>query len=309
MYRRILARKYGVAIDPAFKMTIDTTQAGSASDTFILPLASGSIYNFDVDWGDGSSETITTDTDVTHVYPSSGTYQIAITGVFPKIFFNRTGDTLKLLSVDNWGIYGLDNIGNMTVNQSSAFARCNNNSSIANDVDNINLITNGFRMFEDNALSVLPENLTLNALIDGGNMFGGNSLESLPANMALSSLVLGSDIFGSGMFRFNNLESLPIVMTLGLLTNGREMFRGNSLATLPSNMKLQSLNNGVRMFENCTIDTVRYSQLLIDLESDNSNNNVNFSGGNSKYNTSGETARNILTSSPRNWTITDGGLI
>jgi hypothetical protein len=35
-------------------------------------------------------------------------------------------------------------------------------------------------------------------------------------------------------------------------------------------------------------------------------NNVSFGGGNSKYNTNGQTARNTL--SAKNWTFTDGGL-
>jgi hypothetical protein len=35
-------------------------------------------------------------------------------------------------------------------------------------------------------------------------------------------------------------------------------------------------------------------------------NNVPFHGGNSKYNTNGQTARNTLIA--KNWTFTDGGL-
>jgi len=40
------------AKEKPFKMTIDTTKAGSASDTFVLPLVNGAAYNFVVDWGD-----------------------------------------------------------------------------------------------------------------------------------------------------------------------------------------------------------------------------------------------------------------
>jgi hypothetical protein len=69
---------------------------------------------------------------------------------------------------------------------------------------------------------------------------------------------------------------------LPLLTNGRAMFLGN------------------------TINTARYSQLLINLEEFNPNNNVPFHGGNSQYNAQGQIARNALIA--RGWTITDGGL-
>jgi len=61
------------------------------------------------------------------------------------------------------------------------------------------------------------------------------------------------------------------------------------------------------MFRGSTINTVRYSQLLIDLESGNPNDNVTFHGGNSTYNSSASTARANLIS--RGWSILDGGLV
>jgi len=42
------------------------------------------------------------------------------------------------------------------------------------------------------------------------------------------------------------------------------------------------------------------------MEDGNSNTNVLFHGGDSQYNTSGETARNLLITN-QNWTFTDGG--
>jgi hypothetical protein len=73
-------------------------------------------------------------------------------------------------------------------------------------------------------------------------------------------------------------------------------------------MELPLLTNGTQMFLGNTINTTRYSQLLVDLESGNANNSVTFHGGNSKYNATGQTARDILTGATRLWTITDGGL-
>ena len=68
----------GGGVNPNFLMTIDTTQAGSASDTFILPCGNIGIYNAVIDWGDGSTSNITSynDADLTHVYSVSGIYQI-----------------------------------------------------------------------------------------------------------------------------------------------------------------------------------------------------------------------------------------
>ena len=50
----------------------------------------------------GEVELVTTNSyDLT--LPSSGIYQIAINGNFPRIYFNDTGDKQKIISVDQWG--------------------------------------------------------------------------------------------------------------------------------------------------------------------------------------------------------------
>ena len=84
------------------------------------------------------------------------------------------------------------------------------------------------------------------------------------------------------------------------------MFRDCNLTSLPSGMTLDNLTDGANMFAENTINTVRYSELLVDMEADNSNTSVSFNGGNSKYNTSGETARNLLINN-QTWSFTDGG--
>ena len=87
-----------------FKITVDTTKAGSASDTFVLPLQVGTT-SMTVYWGDGNSDVITAynQAELTHVYASSGTYQISCDGSFAGIYFAAAGDKLKLASIDNWG--------------------------------------------------------------------------------------------------------------------------------------------------------------------------------------------------------------
>jgi hypothetical protein len=65
----------GAAPNPDFVSTWDTTNAGSASDTIVLPMTAGNT----VHWGDGSS-----DTTNTHTYASSGTYTITIEGTVTR---------------------------------------------------------------------------------------------------------------------------------------------------------------------------------------------------------------------------------
>jgi len=135
-------------------------------------------------------------------------------------------------------------------------------------------------------------------------MFNNNSLTSLPSGMILANVTSAAL-----MFYNNSLTVLPSGMTLAGLILGSSMFSGNSLTDLPIGVTLANLSDGTNIFLGSTINTTRYSQLLIDLENLNSNNSFSFHGGNSQYNTSGQTARNILTASPRNLTITDGGLV
>ena len=75
----------GPSVNPNFVSTWDTTKTSSGSSTATqvkLPLISSGIYAFDVDWGDGSSNTITVwnQPEVTHTYASSGIYTITISG-------------------------------------------------------------------------------------------------------------------------------------------------------------------------------------------------------------------------------------
>uniref|UniRef100_UPI000A7E9EA8 BspA family leucine-rich repeat surface protein n=1 Tax=Tenacibaculum agarivorans TaxID=1908389 RepID=UPI000A7E9EA8 len=59
-------------------------------------------YNYNVDWGDGN---ITTGVigDATHSYVTPGIYVVRITGDFPAIFFNNSGDKDKILTIEQWG--------------------------------------------------------------------------------------------------------------------------------------------------------------------------------------------------------------
>tara|TARA_R110000851_G_scaffold141780_1_gene279791 strand:+ start:106 stop:1098 length:993 start_codon:yes stop_codon:yes gene_type:complete len=90
----------GAAPNPDFVSTWDTTQAGSASDTIVLPMTAG----LTVHWGDGNS-----DTTNTHTYASSGTYTVTIEGAVTTFRFNNSGDRRKITDVSNWGGFDISN--------------------------------------------------------------------------------------------------------------------------------------------------------------------------------------------------------
>ena len=114
------------------KIKTDNSDFGSSNDDqFTLPLKSGAIYNFDIDWGDSTSQTVTSATPITHTYPSIGEYEISITenvaGGFPTLSFSEvSGDRLKLLEIMQWGLNTWQ-----TLNRS--FSGCSNMTITATD--------------------------------------------------------------------------------------------------------------------------------------------------------------------------------
>ncbi len=104
------------AISNAFVSRWDTTltsYGSSSSDQVSLPLEITGNYDFTVDWGDSTSDNITSynQAEVTHTYASAGIYTITITGVLSGWSFNNDGDRLKIIEVSQWGDVAFGNSG------------------------------------------------------------------------------------------------------------------------------------------------------------------------------------------------------
>ena len=73
-----------------------------------LPLRPNGNYSFEVHWGDGAKETITS-SDCKHTYAKPGHYTVSIVGVIDGFAFadldgsNARPDRDKLLDVKQWG--------------------------------------------------------------------------------------------------------------------------------------------------------------------------------------------------------------
>jgi len=105
-------------------------------------LVSSGSYNATVNWGDGSSDTITSynQQEVTHTYTSAGQYEISIEGTLQGWRFNNAGDRLKMLDVKQWGILDLST--------DAAFYGCTNLDASATDAPTVSS-TSFYRMFTD----------------------------------------------------------------------------------------------------------------------------------------------------------------
>jgi len=106
---------------------ISTWQTTTPSETITLPLIAGGNYNFDVDWGDGSSDTITAynQAEVTHTYATANTYDVQITGTIEGWQFNNAGDKDKITNISSWGP--------LVITTNAAFYGCSNLDTTATD--------------------------------------------------------------------------------------------------------------------------------------------------------------------------------
>lgn len=147
----LLMMTSSLALGQAFITTWKTDNLGTSGSNQITIPTIGSGYNYSVDWGDGNSDTGITGT-FTHTYASSGTYTVSITGTFPRIYFNNTGDKSKILSIEQWG-----NIAWMSMENS--FAGCDNIVINASDAPNLSGVTSLSYMF-NNCSSLTTENYT-----------------------------------------------------------------------------------------------------------------------------------------------------
>lgn len=128
--------------NPAFVTTWRTDNKGTSdSDQITIPARVGYEYNYDIDWGDGQSDSGVTG-QITHTYSEVDTYTVSITGDFPTIYFRSGIDSNKILTIENWGdikwetLYG-------------AFQNCNNLDCNAGDTPDLSGVSDMRCMFWD----------------------------------------------------------------------------------------------------------------------------------------------------------------
>ena len=88
-----------------FVFTVETT---APDETFTLPCQNVGTFNATMDHGDGSVSSITAynDADLAHTYANAGIHEVRIRGTFPNVYFNNSGDKLKVRSVVQLGKVG-----------------------------------------------------------------------------------------------------------------------------------------------------------------------------------------------------------
>ena len=102
-----------VATAQAFVTTWQSDNSGTSTDTQITIPTTGSGYNYSIFWEEiGNAAHNGTESNLTGTHTiefgTAGTYRVEITGDFPRIYFNNTGDRSKILTVEAWGSHRMD---------------------------------------------------------------------------------------------------------------------------------------------------------------------------------------------------------
>ena len=202
-----------------FTFTVDTTNAGSAADTFVIPLVSDGVISIDVDWGDATTDTITVwnQAEVTHVYAASGTYTVQLGGTIRGFRFSNGGDKEKILDISKWGA--------MNITQSNTFQGCTNLTATATDAPTIGGTTLGYTFWNCPAFNGVCDAWDVSSVTDMGGTFGYCAF-----NQPLSS--------------WNTAN----------VTNFTQMFSGNSTFNQDiSAWNVAAVSNMSSMFSGCTV--------------------------------------------------------
>ena len=180
-------------------IVVDTTKAGSASNTFVLPIIKAASEVVKIYWGDGTNSTGVNGNN-THVYAASGIYTVKIESrLFGGIYFNNLGDKAKITKIANFG-QGVSRLN------TGSFYGCSSLLSI--DIGNIvSNGTNAYAMFSRcTALTTVPL-LNLSSVTNAGNMFSGVTLTTQSYSdflINLATLPLQSGVsFHGGNSKYN----------------------------------------------------------------------------------------------------------
>jgi surface protein len=129
---------------------ITTRKTTSSNDTITIPTTSTRTpYNFDIDRGDGTTGSyMGEEPTVNHTYGRKGIYQIKISGIFPRIYFDGNFTMAqKLQSIDQRGDIVWESMA-------LAFYRATHLQVLATDAPNLsNVISTAYMFYEATNLS------------------------------------------------------------------------------------------------------------------------------------------------------------
>ena len=298
------------------------TSPDTNEDPYVsIPTHPDETYNYNVNWGDGNNSTNQSG-DATHVYASSGTKTVTITGTFPRIYLNNGSESLKITSIDQWGT------GTWT-SMENAFFGAENLVMTATDSPDLSLVTSMEQMFRkahifngdisgwdtSNVTNMVA--MFYEAEIFNGDISGWDTSSVTDMNlMFYRALDFNQDISGWDTSNVTTMiamfyDAKAFNQDIGGWDTSKvefmnSMFRGTEDFNQDiGSWDVASLTNAHSMFQGTALSSENYDALLAGWAAQSLQTGVNFHGGNSQYCATDE-HHNTLTQT-YGWNITDGG--
>ena len=144
-----------------------------------MPFRTTSTVNAEVDWGDGTSDTVTSSAEAVHTYATAGTHTITVTGTingWSYYFANQDG-----VSVDKDQMGNVYQWGSFLVDEDVTFYQCANMTVSATDklkfTDNYNF---GYWFFGTTSMtSIDVSNWDISSMTALRRMFSMSGLTSI----------------------------------------------------------------------------------------------------------------------------------
>ena len=279
-----------------FIIEIDTSLGDGLPEFFpSIDLIGGSIS---IDWGDGNSDTISSDTDpnLDHTYSSGGIYTVAVDiGLASYRYNGATRDRAKVTDVKNWGSFPGKNMQGHT-------NLATDTATDSPDFPNISPVNSAETFFYSTNFDGDISNWDMSTVTTFRRMFRSSQFNGAVNNWDVSSATNFNEMFRACPFNqdVSNWDtSSATAMSLTFFQN-------------PSfDQDLGSWNIG--LVTTCTsmistvLSTANYDSLLIGwaAQAPNIQTGVTLSSG-PQYSSAAVSARNVLTST-YSWTISDQG--
>ena len=313
----IFGRRAVASGDNRFTLQVKSDNAGtSATNQFTIPAYLGA-YNYDIETSDGYTATGLTGTHTITFPTGIGTHIVYISGDFPHIYFNNGGDKLKVLDIQNFGIYGIG-----STNQQGAFSGCSNMVISATDSGNFGSVSNFSGAWQEcssivsfplidtssgtsfvrtwrscSSLTSFPSINTTNALNMQGTWELCTSLASFPI-IDVSNVTL----FRNTWTNCSNLLSFPLLNTSSGTEFRLTWWNAVSLANFPANSFDSNIaTNYSEAFTLTNLTTQSIDNILVSLDTCGVTNGNFRQFGGSAPSVTGESAIDSLRA--KSWTI------
>lgn len=283
-------------------MKIDTTKVSATNTAFTIPTF-GTGYNYTVDCDDaGPMPAVSGQTgNYTCNYSTPGEYTVAITGVFPQIYFNgisgaAQANAQQLISIEQWGTQVWRSM------QAAFYGASNMNIAQSAGIPNLSSVTDMSYMFERAA--------TFNqdiSLWDTSNVMNMSRLFR-------SAIAFNQDISGWDTSNVTNMGSMFAgarafnqdisAWDTSKVTSMSFMFYRSSFNQDISGWNISQLKEAEYMFpeQQNGMSVANYDKLLIGWSQQTVQPGVAFGGA--RFYCDGATARAVLSVAPKSWRIT-----